>query len=166
MDLNKYKSLAARSLRIALIFVFAMSSAFLGPTNVSSVLAQSLGTAGTIEGVVADPSGALIPSAAVSIENRVTGYKRTTSSDANGAFRFENIPPNSYLLSVAAPGFNPGGAIEGMKFSSILIIQVHGTNHKVGNGLLSKAVLRIGCTNGRNVAHQFRYSSKSIILFN
>ncbi|HWN97953.1 MAG TPA: TonB-dependent receptor, partial [Blastocatellia bacterium] len=64
------------------------------------------GTAGTVQGVVTDPSNAVVSDAGVTIENRITGYKRETSTDATGAFRFDNIPPNTYLLSVSAKGFN------------------------------------------------------------
>ncbi|MEN3332357.1 MAG: hypothetical protein V7641_1722 [Blastocatellia bacterium] len=91
-----------RMTSIAVLFIFAASS--MG--GLMPALAQSLGSAGTIEGVVNDPNGAVIPAASVTIENRVTGYKRTTNADANGAFRFANIPPNRYLLSVSAKGFN------------------------------------------------------------
>jgi hypothetical protein len=69
------------------------------------VSGQSLGNAGTIEGSVADPSGAAIVQAAVSIRNAVTGYHQSTTTDKDGAFRFTNIPPNPYHLEVTAPGF-------------------------------------------------------------
>jgi hypothetical protein len=70
----------------------------------SAALAQSL-SAGTVEGVVLDPNNAAVPNASVTITNSVTGYKRTVNSDADGAFRFYNVPPNNYQLSVAANGF-------------------------------------------------------------
>jgi hypothetical protein len=68
--------------------------------------AQSLGNAGTIEGTVVDPSGAAIPGAAVSVRNAVTGYSQSTKSDATGAFRLVNLPPNPYHLEVSVPKFN------------------------------------------------------------
>ena len=71
-----------------------------------SLYAQSLGNAGTIEGTVVDPSGALVPKAAVTITNSVTGYKQTVDSSQDGAFRLTNIPPNGYHLTVTAPGFS------------------------------------------------------------
>jgi hypothetical protein len=71
----------------------------------SSAWAQGLG-AGTVEGVVLDPNNASVPSANVTIANPVTGYTRTVTSDADGAFRFDNVPPNNYQLSVSASGFN------------------------------------------------------------
>jgi hypothetical protein len=71
-----------------------------------TALSQSLGTAGTISGVVTDPNNAVVPNATVTIANSVTGYNRTATSGADGTFRFDNVPPNNYQLSVAASGFN------------------------------------------------------------
>src|SRR5215213_508524 len=73
---------------------------------VSSLLAQSLGNAGTIEGVVTDPSGAVVPGAQVDLQNRITGYKRAATTDQNGSFRFSNVPQHSYHLEVSSTGFN------------------------------------------------------------
>ena len=71
----------------------------------ASAFAQSLGNAGTIEGTVADPSGALVPKATVTITNAVTGYKQFVDSDPDGSFRLGNIPANPYRLTVTASGF-------------------------------------------------------------
>ena len=71
-----------------------------------SATAQALGTAGTISGVVEDPNGANVPNANVVISNAVTGYSRTATSDAQGNFRFNNVPPNVYTLTASASGFN------------------------------------------------------------
>ena len=70
-----------------------------------SAFGQSLGNAGTIEGTVADPSGSVVARAAVSIHNPMTGYKQSTTSDKDGAFRLVNIPPNPYHLAITVPGF-------------------------------------------------------------
>src|SRR5437016_9777238 len=71
----------------------------------SSSLAQSL-TAGTVSGTVTDPNNAVVPNATVTIENAVTGYKRSVNTGTDGAFRFENIPFNNYVYSVSASGFS------------------------------------------------------------
>ena len=72
----------------------------------SPLSAQSLGNAGTIEGSVVDPSGAVVPKAEVSLRNVVSGYSQSVSSGADGVFRLTNIPPNPYRLDVKAPGFS------------------------------------------------------------
>lgn len=66
---------------------------------------QSLGNAGTIRGKVADPSGAVIPRAAVVLSNDLTLYHRESFTSSSGEFLFTNIPPNVYHLVVSAQGF-------------------------------------------------------------
>jgi hypothetical protein len=68
--------------------------------------AQSLGSAGTVSGVVMDPNGAVVPNASVTISNPVTGYTRTVNADADGSFRFNDVPPNNYHVTVSAAGFD------------------------------------------------------------
>ena len=63
------------------------------------------GNAGSIEGVVKDPSGGAVVKATVEIENPVTGYTRTVATGADGSFRFTNVPFNPYHLTVTAAGF-------------------------------------------------------------
>src|ERR1700756_3692272 len=79
------------------LFVFLFSSTF------STLNAQS--NSGSIAGVVTDPSGAVIPGASVSIQNPVSAYSRTTTSDSTGHFRFSNVPLNPYHLAVTKEGF-------------------------------------------------------------
>lgn len=67
--------------------------------------AQSLGTAGTLEGTVKDPTGAVVAGAKVAIRNAISGYHRELTTDPTGVFRFSNVPPNPYHLEVTAPGF-------------------------------------------------------------
>jgi Carboxypeptidase regulatory-like domain/TonB-dependent Receptor Plug Domain len=66
------------------------------------------GTSGTVRGLVADPSGAAIPGATVTMQNRVSHYNQTASSDSQGKFQFVNVPFNNYHVSVSASGFAAG----------------------------------------------------------
>jgi hypothetical protein len=68
---------------------------------------QASGMAGTVTGTVADPSAASIAGAKVSLDNALSGYHVVVQTDATGAFRFVNVPPNTYMLQVAAAGFAP-----------------------------------------------------------
>src|SRR5215470_9006033 len=72
----------------------------------SSGPAQSLGSAGTVSGMVSDPDGAVIEGATVVIQNPVTGYRRAATTDTAGAFRFSDVPQNNYQLTVSANGFS------------------------------------------------------------
>ncbi|HYX70279.1 MAG TPA: TonB-dependent receptor [Terriglobales bacterium] len=69
-------------------------------------LAQS-SSSGTIEGVVKDPSGAVVASAKVEISDQVSGFRRETTTGSAGEFTFPNVPFNPYHLVVTASGFAP-----------------------------------------------------------
>src|SRR5271165_2891693 len=71
---------------------------------------SSGGNAGTVHGLVLDPSGAAIAGATVQIENPVSHYSQTAKADNQGNFQFVNIPYNNYHLTAAASGFQTGAA--------------------------------------------------------
>lgn len=60
---------------------------------------------GTISGTVSDETGAVVPGAAIRLENTVSGFSRSVQSDGRGQFQINNIPYASYHLSMQAPGF-------------------------------------------------------------
>lgn len=86
-------------------FVSLLLSISLSLCLPAAARAQGLGGAGTVQGTVKDPSGAVVPGATVSLNNAVTGFARSAQTDAAGRFLFRNLPPNSYHLSVALSGF-------------------------------------------------------------
>src|SRR5215216_2834811 len=73
----------------------------IGPT----IFAQA--RIGTVQGVVKDPGGALVPNATITVTQPVTGYRQTTQTDAQGSFKLVNVPFNTYTVRVEAPGFQP-----------------------------------------------------------
>jgi Carboxypeptidase regulatory-like domain len=85
--------------RILMIWLGLASA--LGTAN--PVWAQ--GNAGTITGMVVDPSSAVVAGATVTIENKVTGFNKMTTTDSTGAFKFLGVAPNTYHTTVTAPGF-------------------------------------------------------------
>jgi len=70
-----------------------------------SLFAAGAGSAATVEGVVSDPTGAVVPGTTVEIQNPVSQFSRTATTDGEGKFSFTNVPPNNYHLSVTSPGF-------------------------------------------------------------
>ena len=62
-------------------------------------------TAGTITGVVSDPSGAVVANAPVTVTNVDTGLTRTTSTDTQGLYTFPELQPGTYRLNVKAANF-------------------------------------------------------------
>ena len=62
---------------------------------------------GSIEGVVKDASGAVLPGVTVTVETG-TGIKLDTTSDAQGSYRFPSLAPGTYTVSANLAGFGPG----------------------------------------------------------
>ena len=84
-----------------------LALAALLPLLGSFASAQTISSgSGAVRGSVVDPSGAVIKGATVSIENPVSQYNRTTQTDAQGNFEFDNVPFNNYHASASAPGFS------------------------------------------------------------
>ena len=73
----------------------------------TATYAQS-GNSATIRGAVLDPSGGAIKNAAATIQNPVSQYVRSVTTDGQGKFEFDNIPYNNYHLTVTAPSFRSG----------------------------------------------------------
>ncbi|MFY9853883.1 MAG: TonB-dependent receptor, partial [Terracidiphilus sp.] len=90
---------------------------------------------GTVRGTVTDPTGAVVPNAAVHIVNEVSGLDRTATTDATGQFVFANIPFNPYRMTVLANGFAPMSksfeirSVVGSNLS--LVLQVAGSSQTV-----------------------------------
>src|SRR5580692_1010075 len=70
----------------------------------SGAHAQSAAFA-TITGRALDPKGASVPNAAVTATNTETGIVRTTQTTNDGLYRFDNLTPGLYDVSVEASGF-------------------------------------------------------------
>ncbi len=80
----------------ALLLIVALS-----PTE--CVFGQA--TEGTIFGLLRDPSGAVVTTATVNVENVDTGVVRTTHPNETGEYVVSNLPLGSYRVSVEAAGF-------------------------------------------------------------
>jgi len=86
---------------VLLLLVFL----FIGMFAIGYNATAQVGNSGSIEGVVTDPDGAVVPNATVEISYPVSGFTRTTTSREDGSFRFTNVPFNPYHLVVTAKGF-------------------------------------------------------------
>src|SRR5258708_34576724 len=60
---------------------------------------------GAINGTVSDPSGAVIPNAAVRATENATGIDHNTVTTRDGVFAFQDIPLGLYKVAVTASGF-------------------------------------------------------------
>lgn len=71
----------------------------------SSLLLAQGPTTGSISGTVADPSGAVVPTAKVTITSPALIAPQSILSSGEGLFRFPSVPVGVYAVSVEAPGF-------------------------------------------------------------
>jgi Carboxypeptidase regulatory-like domain len=73
---------------------------------VSNLKIAAQETTGGLQGTVRDPSGAVVPGATVVVTaNSLVGTK-SVDTDASGYYRFANLPPDNYTISVTAKGFS------------------------------------------------------------
>ena len=59
---------------------------------------------GTIQGTVTDPSGAVVPGAAITVKNMDTGLTVSTQTTGAGVYSAPNLPPGRYSVTVEAKG--------------------------------------------------------------
>ncbi|HEX4067115.1 MAG TPA: carboxypeptidase regulatory-like domain-containing protein [Acidobacteriaceae bacterium] len=82
---------------------FALSLSLL--LLVAGVVAASAQSTASLSGTVADPSGAVVPGAQITVHALATGTDRTTRSDSAGAYSVAALQPGNYSITVVASGF-------------------------------------------------------------
>ena len=61
----------------------------------------------SIQGTVADQTGAVIPNAALTLTDIDTGKILNATSNASGVYNFNALAPDHYKITATAPGFQP-----------------------------------------------------------
>jgi hypothetical protein len=74
--------------------------------GVPSAFAQAV--YGTIYGTVTDSTGAVIPSATITVTDISKNVSVTSQTNASGQYRVESLIPDTYRVQAAAQGFNQG----------------------------------------------------------
>jgi hypothetical protein len=100
--------------------------------------AQTTGS-GSIQGVVTDPSGAVIANASVTLLEASTNFTLTTRTSSGGAYAFPNINVGTYSLTVTVPGFET--------FTS------SGNVLEVGSSIAINATMTVGSTSVKVEVH-------------
>jgi len=82
-----------RSVRLATLLLTLAGGACFAQFNAS------------IQGVVQDPTGGVVPKATVTLLNEATGVTATATTDTSGIYHFVSLPPGRYRISAVAQGF-------------------------------------------------------------
>jgi hypothetical protein len=86
-----------------LMMVVAVAIGFAPPALQRAAFCQE--TTGGVQGTVKDPTGAVVPKAKVVLTSTAMVGSKELVTDASGYFRFANLPPGDYTLTVTAQGF-------------------------------------------------------------
>ena len=70
-----------------------------------AILCQTQASSASFSGTIADPAGARIPNAKVTLSSPDKGISRVFTTDAGGNFSFRIVPPGNYDLTVETGGF-------------------------------------------------------------
>jgi hypothetical protein len=74
--------------------------------TLAPVATAQVGTASAaLNGIVHDPSGALVPGATITLRDTRTGFEQVTKSNDTGNYSLVNISPGSYVATVTMKGF-------------------------------------------------------------
>src|SRR5882672_3472057 len=90
------------SIRIAALSIFTVACVLPGA---SVAFGQAQSNAADLQGVVRDPSGAVIAGATVTARNPATNTSKATTSNDEGVYLIVNLTPGEYEVTVEAPNF-------------------------------------------------------------
>jgi len=81
----------------------------------SLLLAASFSIAQTatssLRGTVTDDAGALVVGATVTLESKETGFHQVHTTEKDGAYQFQQVPPATYKVTIENPGFAPKSSV-------------------------------------------------------
>ena len=99
---SKRRTITNKALLSSISCAFLTGILLLG----STVLASAQAATGNIRGTVSDPSGAVVPSASITVTGQ-NGASSFALSGGDGAFLINGLGAGSYTISVSAEGFAP-----------------------------------------------------------
>src|SRR5258708_30071193 len=96
-----YRLFSARYVAIGVAVLFAVLFCS------ADAAAQASRVGATLEGIVRDTSGAVIPKSKVTLRNPLTNQSRTVRTDEQGFFRAEQLAVGTYEMRAEQAGFGP-----------------------------------------------------------
>lgn len=97
------KARTCQTVRPKVLFVLLI----VGFVLLSSLATRAQVYVGSLTGVATDPSGAVVPGAAVVLTDDEKGFKYTAATDSEGRYVLRNLPPGRYSLLITATGMRP-----------------------------------------------------------
>ncbi len=88
---------------IAVVLAIAFVLGLIVTTGQQSGYCQE--TTGGLQGVVNDPSGAVVPRATITVTTPTLVGSKVTTSDSAGYYHFSNLPAGAYTIKAEAAGF-------------------------------------------------------------
>jgi hypothetical protein len=77
---------------------------------VPQAAAQTSAAEAALNGIVRDPSGAVVPGATITLKNAETGFEQVTKSNSTGNYSLVNINPGTYTVTAIRQGFSTAKA--------------------------------------------------------
>jgi outer membrane receptor protein involved in Fe transport len=71
----------------------------------TAIAAMAQATTGSLRGIVADASGAVVAGATITAKNEATGGESKTTSSGEGTYELSNLLPGTYAVTAEATGF-------------------------------------------------------------
>src|SRR5258708_3304913 len=96
-----FRLLSMRHVAIGIAFLFVLLFC------AANAAAQASRVGATLEGIVRDGSGAVIPGSKVTVRNALTSQSRTLISNEQGFFRAEQLAVGTHEIRVELAGFAP-----------------------------------------------------------
>jgi hypothetical protein len=90
----------------------------------------------SIQGVVTDPTGAVVSGATLTLTNLETNQKLTATSDDSGIYNFNALAPSRYSLTVEAPNFKK----KVLENVGIIAEQANALNVQLEVGVVSESI--------------------------
>ena len=82
-------------------------------------------TAGSLQGTLTDPSGAVVPHASVSVMAKPNGSSQVATSNGRGVYKISGLAPGRYTVTANAQGFAPSSKSFTLAAGQTLTLDIH-----------------------------------------
>ena len=127
-----------------------------------------------IHGIVRDPSGAVVPNAAVKATDTGTGIEKSTTTAPDGGFVFPNLQAATYKITVTAAGFQTAvldsvvvdtGRVTDVPVQLAVGAATQTVEVSATAAQLETTSNEVGTTISNNSIQNLPYSSRDVLMF-